>query len=67
MKTIMIVSAILTGILMFSTVVCGLWIRYTPEPVEDSSIVFHMVIAILTVIASAATIILSMTQALQNS
>ncbi|MCP4541052.1 MAG: hypothetical protein GY832_28280 [Chloroflexi bacterium] len=58
MNTVRWIMAILTGLLLFSTVVCGLWIRYSGEA-DNGSISFHMVIGIATAIATAVTIVLS--------
>ncbi len=61
MKTTMIITAIVTGLLLFSTVVCGLWIKANPG-MEDiaSSIKFHMFIGLLTVAASAVSVVLGL-------
>lgn len=55
MKTAFIILTVLSGLLLFSTTVCGLWIR-AQENVEQSSINFHMGIALLTVAAVVVTI-----------
>ena len=59
MKTMMIILAILSALLLFSTVVCGLWIRYSGEVVEDSSITFHLVIGLATAVVSVVTLALA--------
>ena len=48
---------VLTLILMFSTIICGLWIEYSGEEKKASDIKFHMVIALLTVLLSIITIL----------
>jgi hypothetical protein len=53
MKTVFVIGAILTGLLLFSTVVCGLWLR-AHQPVDPSSLQFHMVIGLATAGATAA-------------
>ena len=58
MKTVMWVMAILTGVLLFSTTVCGLWIRSSGQA-EESSIQFHMVIGIATAVVTAVTLVLA--------
>lgn len=65
MKTILIVSAIISGLLIFSTVVCGLWLRYSGQPVEESSISFHMTIGLATALITAATVILGVVAVLR--
>ena len=60
MKTTIIITAILTGLLLFSTIVCGLWIRNSGELVEESSIIFHMVIGLATALVTAGTVILAL-------
>jgi hypothetical protein len=47
---------VLTGLLLFSTTVCGLWMKFTNEVVEPSSKNFHVVIALLTVLSTVLTI-----------
>jgi hypothetical protein len=58
MKTLLVISAVLTGLLIFSTVVCGLWLRYSGEPVEQSSLNFHMIIGLATALVACVTVIL---------
>jgi hypothetical protein len=50
MKTLDLAVVIVTGLLLFSTVVCGLWLRYSGEDITDSSRVFHMVSGLLTAV-----------------
>lgn len=57
MKTIFLIGAILTGLLLFSTVVCGLWLR-SHQPVDPSSLQFHMIAGLATAAVTAATLIL---------
>ena len=59
MKTVVWVMAILTGVLLFSTTVCGLWVRSSGQA-DESSITFHMAIGIATAVVTAATLILSL-------
>lgn len=54
MKTVMIVLSVLTGLMLFSTVVCGFWIA-SQEQVDPSSVQFHMVIALATTVLTIAT------------
>ncbi len=54
MKTVMIVLSVLTGLMLFSTVVCGFWIA-SQEQVDPSSVQFHMVIALATTALTIAT------------
>ncbi len=53
----MTILAIITGILLLSTLICGLWIRYSGEA-DDSSVSFHMGIASLTVVVGLITSVL---------
>lgn len=55
-----IVNAI-TFILLFSTTICGLYIHYAKDKITDynSSVNFHLVFAVLTVIFVTASILLS--------
>lgn len=58
MKTIMIITAVVTGLLIFSTVICGLWIKFSPDvPDVASSTQFHMVIGLLTALFSVISIV----------
>lgn len=58
MKIVVLVLSILTGLLMFSTVVCGLWIKAQPE-VDASSISFHQGIALLTAAFVVVSLVVS--------
>lgn len=51
------VFIILTGVLIFTTVVCGIWM-YSQEAVEESSKQFHMISAFSTVLSSIITMYL---------
>lgn len=62
MKATINILAILTGIMLFSTLVCGLWIRYSGEVIEDSSITFHLSIGVVAVLFAAATLVLAVVQ-----
>ena len=56
MKTLFVIGAALTGLLLFSTVVCGLWLR-AQQPIEASSLQFHMVVGLATAAMTAATLV----------
>ena len=56
MKTAVLIMAIVTGLLLFSTVVCGLWIRYSGE-VDESSTSFHMTIGIVTAVIAVGAMV----------
>lgn len=58
MKTVVVILDAVTGLLIFSTLVCGLWIRTQPE-VDPSSVSFHMWIAILTVTFMVVSMVVS--------
>jgi len=60
MKTALIISIVVTGLLFFSTLVCGFWLRYSGQEVEASSLNFHMISAVLTAVATAGTIVLAL-------
>jgi len=57
-RTIMNVVSL---ILLFSTTICGLYIHYAKDKIADyySSVNFHLMIAILTVIFVTASIVIS--------
>lgn len=52
---------IITFILLFSTTICGLYIHYAKDKITDynSSVNFHLTIAILTVIFVTISTVLS--------
>jgi len=47
MKTAVLILDLVTGLLIFSTLICGLWIKAQRE-VDPSSVSFHLGIALLT-------------------
>lgn len=47
MKTTIIILDAVTGLLIFSTLICGLWIKAQPK-IDPSSVSFHLGIALLT-------------------
>ncbi|HYE09895.1 MAG TPA: hypothetical protein VEF53_06935 [Patescibacteria group bacterium] len=65
MKIFSLIIAIITGLLLFSTLVCGLWIRAN-KVTEMSSLNFHMIIGIASVIFSFIAVILLVILALRN-
>lgn len=60
MKTILMIISIITGLLLFSTTVCGMWIRsQSLSPAEyASSVGFHANIAYATVLFGITLVIL---------
>lgn len=52
---------IITLILLFSTTICGLYIHFAKDKIADynSSVNFHLIFAILTVIFVTRSIVLS--------
>ena len=58
MKPILIIGAVVTGLLLFSVVICGLWLRYSGKPVDESSLRFHMLLGLITAAASLITMVL---------
>ena len=61
MKTVIVIMAVLTGLLMLSTLICGFWMR-AQETVDPSSISFHMGIALLSVVLALATLVVAIGQ-----
>ena len=58
MKILVIGTTALWAILAFSTTVCGLWLRFAaPKPVAQSSIDFHVYLALITMAFSVVTMI----------
>ena len=58
MKTVVVILDVVTGLLIFSTVVCGLWMKAQPE-IDPSSVSFHLGIALLTAGFMVASMIVS--------
>lgn len=56
MKTIQTILTSLTGILLFTTVACGVWMRYSGAVIKEADKNFHMVSGILAVILVAVTL-----------
>ncbi len=56
MRTVVILFDVVAALLLFSTLICGVWIANQPV-VEASSVRFHMMIGISTV--AAATLALA--------
>lgn len=59
MRVVQIILAIISAILMFSTLVCGLWIKNAGAAVTDraSSVQFHITLGIATAIFVFLTLI----------
>ena len=62
MKATINILTIITAILLFSTLVCGLWMRYSGEIIEDSSKVLHLSAGVMTVLFAATTLVLAVVQ-----
>lgn len=67
MKNISLIAAILSGLLLFSQVLCGLWIRNAGKPADESSIRFHVMFGLLTVAVVAVTLVINMIAIYQRS
>lgn len=59
MQLIRTLTVVLAFVLMSSTVICGLWIRFSGKA-DDSSVAFHMNIALATVAVVTAAIVMLM-------
>ena len=58
MKSIQTILISLTGILLFNTIVCGFWMRYSGALIMEADKNFHMVSGILTALCVAVTLFL---------
>lgn len=58
MKTLIVITGIITCLSFLSTLICGLWIKAN-NVTEASSLSFHMNIGILSVVLGCAFIALS--------
>jgi hypothetical protein len=50
----------LSALLLLSTLICGLWLRFSGRPVEQSSLDFHLWIAVSSVGATVITLALAL-------
>lgn len=66
MKILSIIFAAITGLLLLSTMICGLWIR-SNKVTEISSLNFHMNIGIASVVFGCITLILLCSMILRRS
>lgn len=57
MKIFAIIIAIITGLLLFSTTMCGVWIR-AHHITAASSLDFHMQIGLLTTVFGMVSVVL---------
>ncbi len=57
MRTVFVIGAILTGLLVLSTLICGLWLQYSGKPVQKSDRTFHRNIALATTFCTLATLV----------
>lgn len=64
MRTAVVLLDVLVGLLLVSTLICGLWM-YSQPVVEPSSVRFHMTIGIGAVIAVALALTVSTFAAFQ--
>jgi hypothetical protein len=58
MKTTILIMEIITGLLFFTTIVCGLWLQYSGEEITQSNKNFHMTAGLLTSMATVITVVL---------
>lgn len=47
-----------TLVLLATTLICGFWLRYSGQPIDDSSRNFHMTVALLTTVSTIATLVM---------
>ncbi len=47
-----------TLVLLASTLICGFWLRYSGQKVDDSALNFHMTIALLTAASVLTTLVI---------
>lgn len=60
MKVFTLIATIVSLLLMFSTAVCGLWIKFNRDKIPDlnSAVAFHMNLGITTAIFVVVTILI---------
>ena len=68
MKTFVIVLSIITGLLLFSTTVCGLWIHGQGAKLADyaGAIRFHIQIGATTAVIGMATVVATLVWAVKK-
>ncbi len=64
MRTLTLILGVLAGLLLVSTLICGLWMR-AQAVVDPSSVSFHMMIGVAAVLVTAVTLVLSISQAMR--
>lgn len=65
MKTLIVITGIITCLSFLSTMICGLWIKAN-NVTEASSLSFHMNIGILSVVLGCAFIIFAIFMVLKG-
>lgn len=58
MKTTILIMEIITGLLFFTTIVCGLWLVYSGEEISQGNRIFHLAAGLLTSVATVITMVL---------
>ncbi|MDP4145851.1 MAG: hypothetical protein Q8936_15420 [Bacillota bacterium] len=66
MRTISFIIAVITALLLLSTLICGLWIKSKNLATDQSALSFHMKIGVLSVAFGIITIILFIIQLLKK-
>ncbi len=55
MKTLQLIAAGLTGLLLIMVLICGLWMKAQGTNLDPSSVSFHMGLGITTVVLGLVT------------
>ena len=58
MWTTILIMEIISGLLFFTTIICGLWLQHSGEEITQSNRFFHMTSGLLTSIATVITLVL---------
>ena len=58
MKTTILIMEVITGLLFFTTIICGLGRQFSGEEITQSNRIFHMAAGLLTSVAPVATVFL---------
>lgn len=59
MKTLVVGGAVLTVVMLASTIICGLWIQSHGQPADPGSLRFHMLFGLATALVSLATVVIA--------
>jgi len=66
LKIVTLVAIAVSGLMLASQVICGLWLRYSGQAVDESGIRFHVMLGLATAVVVAVTLVLSWVSVVQR-